>query len=129
MSDNSFRLHANSEGYCQSLHPDLCGNNQRCFSLFSCSTYALIIQSNRKVTQPIPDTCSICQKINYIDIRKQKNNVILSVGNVHRVQRCMHSLVSSCLMQPGEEFLFHGNGSPDEILSICLAQKNREMYP
>jgi hypothetical protein len=22
-----------------------------------------------------------------------------------------------------------GNGSPDEILSICLAQENREMYP
>jgi hypothetical protein len=26
-------------------------------------------------------------------------------------------------------FLCHGNGSPDEILSICLAQENREMYP
>jgi hypothetical protein len=44
------------------------------------------IQSNRKVTQLIPDTCSICQKINYIEIRKQKNNVTLSVGNVHRIQ-------------------------------------------
>jgi hypothetical protein len=32
-------------------------------------------------------------------------------------------------MQPGEEFLCHGNGSPDEILSICLAQENREIYP
>jgi hypothetical protein len=39
------------------------------------------------------------------------------------------SLSSSRLMQPGEEFLCHGNGSPDEILSICLAQENREMYP
>jgi hypothetical protein len=25
------------------------------------------IQGDRKVTQPFPDTCSICQKINYID--------------------------------------------------------------
>jgi hypothetical protein len=32
-------------------------------------------------------------------------------------------------MQPGEEFLCHGNVLPDEILSICLAQENREMYP
>jgi hypothetical protein len=74
-------------------------------------------QGDRKVTKPIPDTCSICQKINYIEMKK---NVILSVENVHRVQG---------LMQPGEEFLCHGNGSPDEILSICLAQENREMYP
>jgi hypothetical protein len=50
-----------------------------------------------------------------------KNNVIISVGNAHRIQRCMHSLFSSCLMQPGEEFLCHGNGSPDEIfISKCL---------
>jgi hypothetical protein len=33
-----------------------------------------------------------------------KNRVMLSVGNVHRVQRCMHSQFSSCLMQPREEF-------------------------
>jgi hypothetical protein len=59
----------------------------------------------------------------------QKRKVILRVGNVHRVQRCMYSLFSSCLMQPGEEFLCHGNGSPDEILSICLGQEKREMYP
>jgi hypothetical protein len=26
-------------------------------------------------------------------------------------------------------FLYHGNDSPDEILSICLAQENREMHP
>jgi hypothetical protein len=37
--------------------------------------------------------------------QETKNNVILSVGNAHRFQRCMHSLFSSCLMQPGEEFL------------------------
>jgi hypothetical protein len=34
---------------------------------------------------------------------------------------------SSCLMQPG--FCMTGNGSPDRILSFCLAQENREMYP
>jgi hypothetical protein len=85
-------------------------------------------QDDRKVTQPIPDTCSICQKINYTN-HKTKNNVILNVENVHRVQRRMHSLFSSCLMQPSEEFLCHRNGSPDDILSICLAQENREMYP
>jgi hypothetical protein len=34
-----------------------------------------------------------------------KNNVTLSVGNVHCIQLCMHSLFSSCLMQSGEEFL------------------------
>jgi hypothetical protein len=60
------------------------------------------IQGDRKVSKRIPDACSVCQKINYIEIRKQKNNVILSVGNVHRVQRCMHSVFSSCLMQPGK---------------------------
>jgi hypothetical protein len=26
-------------------------------------------------------------------------------------------------------YLCHGNGSPDEILSICLAQESREIYP
>jgi hypothetical protein len=26
-------------------------------------------------------------------------------------------------------FLCHGNGSQDEILSICLAQENRKMHP
>jgi hypothetical protein len=31
-----------------------------------------IIQSDRKVTQPILDTCCVCQKINYIETRKQK---------------------------------------------------------
>jgi hypothetical protein len=35
-----------------------------------------IIQGDWKVTQPISDTCSICQKINDAEIREQKNNVI-----------------------------------------------------
>jgi hypothetical protein len=89
----------------------------------------IVVQGDRKFTQPIPGTCSMCQKINYIEIRKQKTMFYICVGNVHRVQRCMHSLFSSCLIQPGEEVLCHGNGSPVEILSICLAQENREMYP
>jgi hypothetical protein len=79
-------------------------------------------------------TCFICQKINYIEIRKQKkNNVILSVGNVHHIQQSMHSLFSSCLMQLNgfclAHFPCHGNSSPDEILLICLAQEIWEMYP
>jgi hypothetical protein len=43
------------------------------------------MQGDQKVTRPIPDTCSICQKINYTEKQKTKNNVILSVGNVHRI--------------------------------------------
>jgi hypothetical protein len=31
-----------------------------------------MIQGDRKVTQPVPDTCSTCRKINYTEIRKQK---------------------------------------------------------
>jgi hypothetical protein len=30
------------------------------------------VQGDRKVTQPIPDICSICKKINYTEIGKQK---------------------------------------------------------
>jgi hypothetical protein len=41
---------------------------------------------------------------------------ILRVGDVHFVQQWMYSLFSSCLMQLREEFLCHGNGSPDEII-------------
>jgi hypothetical protein len=62
-----------------------------------------LIKGDRKDT-PTPDTCSICQKIITLKL-ENKNNVILSVGNIHRVQRCIHSLFSSCLMQLGEEYL------------------------
>jgi hypothetical protein len=48
------------------------------------------VQGDRKLTEPITNTRSICQKVNYIEIRKQKTNVMLSFGNVHRVQRRMH---------------------------------------
>jgi hypothetical protein len=84
---------------------------------------------DQKVTQPIPDTCAICQKNKLHWNQEKKSNVILSVGNVRCVQQYMHSLFSSCLMQLGEEFLCHGNGSPDKILSVCLAQENWEVYP
>jgi hypothetical protein len=33
------------------------------------------------------------------------------------------------LMFDATRFCSDGNGLPDEILSICLAQENREMYP
>jgi hypothetical protein len=61
-----------------------------------------LIQDDRKVTQSIPDTRSICQKVKYIEIRK---NIKLSVGNVHRVQPWVHPPSSSCLKQHGEEFV------------------------
>jgi hypothetical protein len=32
-------------------------------------------------------------------------------------------------MKAGEEFVCHGNGAAEEILLICLAEENREMYP
>jgi hypothetical protein len=92
------------------------------------------IQSDWKVMQTIPDTCSICQKINYIEIKKkQKKRCYIKCWKcpLHSV---MHAItvflmsdatrwrVSAC-------FLYHRNGSPDEILSIFLAQENQEMYP
>jgi hypothetical protein len=75
-----------------------------------------------------PFLTRVCQKNKVHWNQKTKKNVVLSAGNVHRVHRCMYSLFSWCLLQPGEVFLCHGNGSPDKILSICLAQENREMY-
>jgi hypothetical protein len=30
------------------------------------------VQIDRKVTRPIPDTCSVCQEINYIEIKNKK---------------------------------------------------------
>jgi hypothetical protein len=73
----------------------------------------MYVQGDRKFTQHIPDTCSIYQKINSIEIRKQKQR---------RSKVDRNGFCHAC-------FLCHGNGSPDEILSICLAKENREMYP
>jgi hypothetical protein len=77
-----------------------------------------LLQGDRKVTQPIPDTCSICQKINYIEIRKQKRMLYLvlemptafSDAYIHSFPHVLCSLLKS--------FCSDGNGSPDEILSI-----------
>jgi hypothetical protein len=42
----------------------------------------------------------------------------------------MHSLFSSYFMQPDIGVsAVTGNGLPDKILSICLAQEDQEMYP
>jgi hypothetical protein len=48
-----------------------------------------VIQDDRKVTQPIRDTCPVCQKKLYCNKRAERS-VILSVENALRVQRCMH---------------------------------------
>jgi hypothetical protein len=53
--------------------------------------------------------------------QKTKYNVILRAGSAHRGRRWMRSLSSSCLVQPGEESVYHGNTSPGQILSICSA--------
>jgi hypothetical protein len=61
------------------------------------------MQTDRKVTQPIPGVCFNCQNIKYVVT--ENKNVILRVGNVHRVQPCMHSLFSLCMMKAAKEFL------------------------
>jgi hypothetical protein len=62
-----------------------------------------LIRSDGQVTLPIPDTCSICQKQITLKSERKNKNLLLSVGNILRVQRCMHSLFPSYLMQPAEE--------------------------
>jgi hypothetical protein len=46
------------------------------FKLYDHMGKTVIIQGDWEVTQLILDTCSICQKINYIEIRKQKKSFI-----------------------------------------------------
>lgn len=48
--------------------------------IFSCCT--------EDVCKFIPGTYSVCQIMNCIETRKQSEIVLLSVGNVHGVQRC-----------------------------------------
>jgi hypothetical protein len=43
-----------------------------------------VVQGDWKITLPIPDACSMCQKINYFKIRKQKQCFF--------VNACIHSL-------------------------------------
>jgi hypothetical protein len=60
-----------------------------------------------------------------IEMRKQNKNYTLRVVNVHCLQRRVHSVFSSELTEPIEQFLCHWNRSRDQILSVCLAQENR----
>jgi hypothetical protein len=65
--------------------------------------------------------------MNYVEIIKQNNCIKYS-----KCLPCsaMQAFTPSIMFYAtGEQFYCPGNGSPDEILSICLAQKNREMYP
>lgn len=87
-----------------------------------------IIQDDRKVKLSIPNIYSTCKKNNLL-LNRQKNSVTLSVGTVQRIQRCTHSLFSSCLLRPGEQFLCCANGSLHEILLMCVAQENPEKCP
>jgi hypothetical protein len=86
-------------------------------------------QGDRKVMQPIPDTCSICQKINYTEIRKQKTMLyqVLEMSTAFS-NAWIHSF-PHVWCNPLKSFCSDGNSSPDKILSICLAQENQEMYP
>jgi hypothetical protein len=75
------------------------------------------LQDDRKVTQPIPDTCSICQKKkkNYTEIIKQKTIL-------HQVLEMSTASTLSSL---------NTEGRPERFLSctLPLAQENGEMYP
>jgi hypothetical protein len=80
----------------------------------------LIIQDGRKVMRPIPDSRSICQKINYIEIRKQKTMLckVLEISAAFS-DACIHPFPH--VVRNQMELLCHGNGSPDVILCISLA--------
>jgi hypothetical protein len=70
-------------------------------------------------TQPILDTCSICQKINYTEIRKQKQCYI----------KCWKCPPCSNTKGWPEWFLCHRNGSPDEILSFIWNRRIVKCIP
>jgi hypothetical protein len=52
-----------------------------------------LVQGDRKVTQPIPNTCPICQNVNYIGIRKQKKTMLYQVLEMSTAfsDVCIHS--------------------------------------
>jgi hypothetical protein len=95
------------------------------------------MQGDRKVMEHIPDTCSICQKINYFRRIFQSEEKVFSVTFVESVTKSDGYRPNYRHLTPKADwncfcparFLCHGNGLPDEILSICLAQENQEMYP
>jgi hypothetical protein len=86
------------------------------------------VQGDREVTQPIPDTCYIFQKINYIEIRKQKRilevSTAFSSAYIHSFPHVWCNPLKSVYSD-----VYHRNGLPDKKLSIYLAQENQEMYP
>jgi hypothetical protein len=58
------------------------------------------VQGDWKVTQPIPDTCSFCQKLNCIKIRKQKAVFCWALEmSVAFNDACIHSFVWSNLVK------------------------------
>jgi hypothetical protein len=69
--------------------------------------------------------------------QKTKYNVILNVGNVQSVTQFDGYRPNYRHLTPKVDrngfcparFLCQGNGSPDEILSICLKQENLKIYP
>lgn len=77
-------------------------------------------QANRKVTQPIPDKCSVCQKSNSIEIRRK---VVQCVGKVHSV---LYRHLTPNVDWKGLchlRYLCHGIDSPIEILSIVWLRR------
>jgi hypothetical protein len=81
--------------------------------------------------------CSVFKKINYIEVRKQKLVLYIGYWKFQGVAKFdeyrpnyryitlkvdQNSFYPAC-------FLYHGNSSPDEILSVCAALVNWEMYP
>lgn len=53
---------------------------------------------------------------------KQKTS---TVGNVHRIQRCTHALLSSCVVQRGEGFLQCRKRVPEFLLASQVRRKKR----
>jgi hypothetical protein len=53
-----------------------------------------IVQGVWKVTQPIPEICSICQKINYTEVRKQQQQkktmsyYVLGISTMSKLSSC-----------------------------------------
>jgi hypothetical protein len=93
--------------HCVCLHVprSTCAQTDR-FSLWletTLTSYLLIYRVIENSRSPFLARVLFVKKIHWN--QKTKNNVVLNVENVHSVQRCMHSLFSSCFMQPGEELL------------------------
>jgi hypothetical protein len=89
-----------------------------------------LIQGDQKVTQPIPDTCSICEKNKLNRNEETKKQCYIKCWKCPP-RSAMHTF-TLFLMSDATRWRVSavtGNGSPDEISSICLEQENREMYP